>query len=605
MAQQSTWQPLDSSRSQYRIFLLDPNDDFNEPPSGRLLVVSTSDDVDYDAISYAWSEAGDSRPVYINGQRHLVATSLETNFKYARLTNKCVALWCDTICINQIDNDEKSSQIQMMADIFSRASSVRVFFNPDSVQSAWVARAVNVILDTLPYPELVEAVVGHQSFTSLHLQYALGLNFDTWFKRTWVLQEVILAKRVSFHYEDKSFKLEQLYEFILKAFSYRTHCRKHASWSRLEEMSLFDLKDNIMLIYNAREDFGIAATPAKTNPFWLALSRIFFEVRKRQVTDPKDRVYGLLALVSRAFGTTLITPDYQVSLRSILVNFAFEFIKESRSLILLSQTAQPTNSVTSLPSWVPDLSSRYNFSTESHRVSLDNSFNASDSKRFEVARSGPHDPYDCIRLKGLLVDTITHTGAINDNRAETRGQWHVQPLRDWEHQCLSVFPNALSKKYLADSPYSVWSAFCRTLINSREVVPPHPGMEYVHSLVAELDAHSNTDSNLQPLSPSAATMRASISKRRFFITQKGYVGLGTPYAQVGDNVVILAGGNVPFILRQLPASRMFYDYLDPLELMDIADKVYAFVGDCYVEGIMHGEFVQQASENGFQDLWLL
>ncbi|KAF4857009.1 Heterokaryon incompatibility protein 6, OR allele [Colletotrichum siamense] len=59
--------------------------------------------------------------------------------------------------------------------------------------------------------------------------------------------------------------------------------------------------------------------------------------------------------------------------------------------------------------------------------------------------------------------------------------------------------------------------------------------------------------------------------RRFFITKKGYMGLAPLGAQSGDNVVVLFGSHVPFILRSREAGH------------------YEVVGETYVSGIMKGE----------------
>ena len=54
-------------------------------------------------------------------------------------------------------------------------------------------------------------------------------------------------------------------------------------------------------------------------------------------------------------------------------------------------------------------------------------------------------------------------------------------------------------------------------------------------------------------------------------THKGYIGLATQLVQVGDFVVLMEGGKVPFILRA-------GDH-----------HAWELVGDSYVHGIMSGE----------------
>jgi hypothetical protein len=69
------------------------------------------------------------------------------------------------------------------------------------------------------------------------------------------------------------------------------------------------------------------------------------------------------------------------------------------------------------------------------------------------------------------------------------------------------------------------------------------------------------------------------TNRLLYITQKGYLGLGPPTAEIGDKIYIFEGGRVPFIIRE----KGFEDF-------DVnALRRYALIGDCYVQGMMDGK----------------
>ncbi|PVH96255.1 hypothetical protein DM02DRAFT_617342 [Periconia macrospinosa] len=72
--------------------------------------------------------------------------------------------------------------------------------------------------------------------------------------------------------------------------------------------------------------------------------------------------------------------------------------------------------------------------------------------------------------------------------------------------------------------------------------------------------------------------------RRFFVTEKGYFGLGPPDIQEADSVCILLGGSTPYILRPRHAHSLGARSLG---------AGYDFVGDAYVHGIMQGEAVAE------------
>lgn len=60
--------------------------------------------------------------------------------------------------------------------------------------------------------------------------------------------------------------------------------------------------------------------------------------------------------------------------------------------------------------------------------------------------------------------------------------------------------------------------------------------------------------------------------RRFFIAENGYYGLGPHNMQPQDKIAVLFGARVPFILRPF-------------------GNRWKLVGECYVNGIMHGEAI--------------
>jgi hypothetical protein len=63
-------------------------------------------------------------------------------------------------------------------------------------------------------------------------------------------------------------------------------------------------------------------------------------------------------------------------------------------------------------------------------------------------------------------------------------------------------------------------------------------------------------------------------RRRLIFTKTGYLGLAPENVQPGDRVVILMGGQLPFVLRPV-------------------DRHHLLVGEAYVQGIMDGEAMER------------
>lgn len=75
------------------------------------------------------------------------------------------------------------------------------------------------------------------------------------------------------------------------------------------------------------------------------------------------------------------------------------------------------------------------------------------------------------------------------------------------------------------------------------------------------------------------TRVAEVKKcRRMFHTEKKYFGIGPQSIEVGDEVWLLRGANVPFVLRRLEVGN------------------YQVIGEVYVHGVMHGEALKDVAD---------
>ena len=76
--------------------------------------------------------------------------------------------------------------------------------------------------------------------------------------------------------------------------------------------------------------------------------------------------------------------------------------------------------------------------------------------------------------------------------------------------------------------------------------------------------------------PFKENMKYATSDRKLFATDTGFIGLCPNNAEVGDLVVVLFGGHVPYVLREKDK-----DY-----------KLYVLIGEAFVHSIMCGELVK-------------
>lgn len=72
------------------------------------------------------------------------------------------------------------------------------------------------------------------------------------------------------------------------------------------------------------------------------------------------------------------------------------------------------------------------------------------------------------------------------------------------------------------------------------------------------------------------------TERCFFVATDGSIGLCPNGSREGDLIVILCGGNTPYLLRKVPDSESHFE----------------FVGECFVDGLVDGDFMRRTKSNG-------
>ena len=83
--------------------------------------MALSENLRYEAVSYCWGDEEDLRSITCNGHEFEVRRNLEAALRNMRYSDRPRLLWADAICINQLDDKEKVSQVQLMQTIFSNA----------------------------------------------------------------------------------------------------------------------------------------------------------------------------------------------------------------------------------------------------------------------------------------------------------------------------------------------------------------------------------------------------------------------------------------------------------------------------------------------------
>ncbi|KAF2820972.1 heterokaryon incompatibility, partial [Ophiobolus disseminans] len=145
----------------------------------------------FTALSYAWGTSKPSREIELDGCLMLVSQNLLDALVelQADESTSQKLFWIDAICINQRDIAEKSTQVQMMGDIYRRASEVIAWLGKEDSGAVLALESIASIhecqssLDNLLHRFDFDAVVK-----------AVGKLIEReWWRRLWVIQELVLS----------------------------------------------------------------------------------------------------------------------------------------------------------------------------------------------------------------------------------------------------------------------------------------------------------------------------------------------------------------------------------------------------------------------------
>ena len=96
-----------------------------------LLIASLNDQVDYEALSYVWGDARDTKPIRLCGQPFHVTVNLESALRNLRQTDRPCILWVDALCIDQGNVDERAKQVHIMGDIYRCSVANLIYIGDD------------------------------------------------------------------------------------------------------------------------------------------------------------------------------------------------------------------------------------------------------------------------------------------------------------------------------------------------------------------------------------------------------------------------------------------------------------------------------------------
>ena len=337
-----------------RLIVLQPSEDLGTPLDCSLLRTSLSEChnnvIDkYTALSYVWGDPTLSQVVRVDDQAMYITQSLNSALLHLRDAHRHRLIWADAICINQDDIDERNQQVKQMGLVYQQANHTVIYLGEGTSETSMFLKMLQS-----------KATVGYFASLSGNVDVSVK-SLDTgledaarewilsrpWFRRVWILQELVLSQDPWIQCGTSSARWSSFHSHI---------CEVEAKRSLGPAEKIAQNMGNLHLQYRLNDE--------NEEPTY---ARRLYELLKSRkgcgVTDARDMLFANLGLVSYSIEDkdqflSLITVNYAKTKEQVYVDLAvylLEKLPDFRMFSLLDPSE--TSSDSPMPSWVPDWAS--------------------------------------------------------------------------------------------------------------------------------------------------------------------------------------------------------------------------------------------------------
>lgn len=566
----------------------------------------------FSALSYSWGDFERGHDCFcedVNSRARIsISPNLWSALRQLRKADDHIKVWADQICIDQKNDQEKEEQIRLMGSIYGRAKDVIVWLGEADEDTAMLFQHIDDVGQQIRC--LVKSLgpdKAHDPKDPGAAHYPLQLSPGDarewvafrqlfrrpWFSRVWTFQELVLSTAAFIVCGSNSIRWDWFHLICSTVAAYDRQGPE--TDSRLDHSSLVCQHMSQCQVFRRDGRFeGLSGGKDQ-----LRLLDLLFHLMHRKTSLPHDKIYGLLG-VAEDIDATKFPINYKQHFHDLYAQMTKFFIHQYADLTVLSLVnagtfANPSvEGPKNLPSWVPD----YRFNNfQKNNLRLYNGpkamlhgkkrlYNATGSSSAIMHGSGSLSRSELI-LQGVhvgIVDVVSEPdGNTYTNEVMKLGE-NVLTGGSWSQIAAACGIDGI---YIPTGE-SIEQAFTRLRIVDylpEETNAQHRQSRGVWRPIAEPQANANL---LQRTDEIGRRVMTATFRQRLFVTDSGHMGLAHQSVTVGDEIFLLTGGHMPFVLRRL------------------AHGTFCFKGEAYVHGIMDGEYLVKqfkSTDAGDQD-WL-
>ncbi|KAJ4256913.1 hypothetical protein NW762_009009 [Fusarium torreyae] len=577
--------PLDPAAREIRLLTLLPGEP-GSPLVGNLNTVSLDDKPQYEALSYMWGSSDLRYDIAIDGMPFSVGYNLRQALDDLRLPTESRVIWSDAICMNQSDHEEKGHQIYLMTAIYSRSIAV----------CAWIDHEINPLDPSFMSLQALDNGAQIQDYSAEYWHPVAKIFRNQYWRRLWIQQELIMAPDIRVYCQGHLLDGLQLLGFAARLSEDYTKYGEEKQKVAMELQILINLDleagftHSVLAAkcYHARERSSrrveLITREEKPRHRSSDLMDWFLDATDLEMSEPRDRVYGILGISLRDEGLESFDINYDLPVAAVYSQVFDFYIRETNRLLFLCFFQLPDRPPTTgpkitAPTWMP-----------TEHVMLMTALAASDACGPTLAFNARICPETLVlSVEGHHLDSISCVTDIDTLEKPLLSEW----LSQLEDFCRKIWPNdptePLYEKDEVNSLFFPWMhpqsymrmwgferpsyeqriALIRALVQERQLRIPVD-----ESVVASVQTFNATSGNRKIIYDSWSR---NVRKKSFLGTTGGRIGttFSSSEAREGDELWIVFGCWMPLILRPVVGK----------------SKRYTLVGASEFHGIMLGEGV--------------
>ena len=508
-------------------------------------------------------------------------------------------LWIDAICINQIDLDEKSAQVSSMHKIYTAAQEVLICLGQEQDSSSAIIAVLKKVAVLMGYVDdrpaetefAAEDIISEDNIRALAMVLAdsgtvyeldvlqdLGLpvahhNFwqglkrlfyRDWFWRLWTFQEAMLAQRGYVLCADQGIQWDQLLAIAkpLLATNLTFVSPSRVNVPNQGRYGSTLIPQSPIVDFQERFDGTGCAYCWRVNA-----------ARRREVSEPRDRVYGILSLAPPELRQS-IDVDYTIPLPRLYTALTRALMRvNTHDLYIVFSMVDSVDRPPGLPTWCPDYG-------QFQDMSIFTSLPMSDTLTSGGSLCSDEDIFEpALRVEGAKFDTIEAVVRAFEmkewgHRVNATAYDAYGLMLEWLEACWSL----IQEQRVGETEY-LFARFTSIILaegtnGTDSATYPDNAVEGLRALWGVLEAVIRKDdpAELNPshqwgLSQPVLSRLFEVWRNHiFFSTVHGDFGIATHRARVGDNLCIFFDDGRKYLLRP-------------------SEQAYEFVSNAYVGSV--------------------